>query len=271
MTSKSPAFQFYAKDWLSSSKIALMPPEYEGAYIRLLAYCWDSGDCSLPDDDTVLSRLSRLGEGWLNGGSSVVRHCFMPHPAKPGFLTNHRLLEEAEKQAAWQRKSAEGGRKSAAKRAEKRAISNGGSTKCQPAAPPPVQPNVNSSSASSSSTAVIEEDDESRAKLTAFQRVYEYGCSLFPQLATQNTSVIHQWITSGASVDLDILPEIKRLHEKQVQPRGWGLFTQDVANAKSRREAPLPKGEIRHAKPRTNHGGFAEQDYRAGTAGFEVT
>jgi uncharacterized protein YdaU (DUF1376 family) len=210
-----------------------MTPAQEGAYIRLLAYCWDSGDCSLPDDDTELAILSRLGEGWFNGGSTVLRRCFIQHPTKPGFLTNQKLIDEAEKQAAWRAKSAAGGRKSAAQRAESKATSKGGSTV--------VQPKLNISSASA--TAVKDEGDDRREDAaTLFQRVYDYGCSLFPQLAPQNNSVIHQWITAGADVELDILPEIRRIHGKGVNPRGWGLFTQDIANAKARRESPLPKG-----------------------------
>lgn len=103
-----------------------------------------------------------------------------------------------------------------------------------------------------------------------FQRVYDYGCALFPQLVTQNTSSIHQWLDNGADVDRDILPEIKRLHEKKVQPKGWGIFTKDVANAKARRESPLPKGEASHARSKSRHTGFEKQDYYAGTDGFQV-
>jgi uncharacterized protein YdaU (DUF1376 family) len=148
---KSPAFQFYAKDWLSSSNIALMPPEYEGAYIRLLAYCWDSGDCSLPDEDRQLAMLSRLGEGWFKGGSEVLRKCFMPHPRKAGYLTNKRLLEEAQKQEKWREKSAAGGRASAAKRSEQSEKLRGGSRVVDTV----VEPKANSSSASSSANSSV--------------------------------------------------------------------------------------------------------------------
>ena len=37
---KSPAFQFYPNDWLSSPRITMMSPAEEGAYIRLLCYDW---------------------------------------------------------------------------------------------------------------------------------------------------------------------------------------------------------------------------------------
>jgi uncharacterized protein YdaU (DUF1376 family) len=269
--SKAPAFQFYPKDWLSSPKVQLMSPAQEGAYVRLLAYCWDSGDCSLPDDDDELAVLSRLGEGWFNGGSTVVRKCFIPHPTKAGYLSNQRLLEEAQKQTAWQKKSSDGGKKSAAKRAENKEKLKGGSAVVQPNANPPLQPNANSSSSSASSSAErIEDDDSGAGEISPFQRVYDFGCSLYPQLATQNTSPIRQWINGGADIELDIIPEIKRLHGKGVQPRGWGLFTQDIANAKERRGKPLPKGEPRNARPATKHSDFASQDYRAGTEGFIV-
>lgn len=124
---KPPAFQFYPKDWLSSLNVLMMSPAQEGAYIRLLAYCWDSGDCSIPDDDEQLAIMSRLGEGWFKGGSTVVRKCFITHPQKPGYLTNGRMLEEAQKQEAWKRKSSEGGKKSATQRSEKTQSSKGGS------------------------------------------------------------------------------------------------------------------------------------------------
>lgn len=144
----SPAFQFYTKDWLSSANVQLMTPAQEGAYIRLLAFCWESGDCSLPDDDQQLAVLSRMNEGWLNGGCSLVRKCFIPHPTKPGCLTNQRMLNEADKQAAWRKKSAEGGRKSAKQRTGKQEKFKGGSSVVEDC----LQPNGNSSSSSSSSS-----------------------------------------------------------------------------------------------------------------------
>lgn len=145
---KSPAFQFYPNDWLGSAKVAAMTPAQEGAYIRLLSYMWNDDDNSLPDDDNELASLSRLHEGWLKGGSTVVRKCFIPHPTKEGFLTNKRMLKEVKKQELWRKKSSEGGQKSALKRAEtqKKDNSKGGST----TVPTKAQPKLNSSSSSSS-------------------------------------------------------------------------------------------------------------------------
>ena len=94
-------FKFYPNDWLSSPKVSIMTPAEEGAYIRLLAYCWADKQFSLPDDDTILARLSRLGELWLKGSSTVVRACFIPHPILPNRIVNARLLKERCKQTNW--------------------------------------------------------------------------------------------------------------------------------------------------------------------------
>ncbi len=48
---KPPAFQFYAKDWLSSKTVRAMSFEDRGVYIDLLAMAWDSeepGTLTLP-------------------------------------------------------------------------------------------------------------------------------------------------------------------------------------------------------------------------------
>jgi uncharacterized protein YdaU (DUF1376 family) len=142
---RAPSFQFYPTDWLASTKVALMTPAQEGAYIRLLCYAWSDPDCSLPDDDQVLAQLSRLGEGWFNGGSTIIRECFVPHPQKPGRLVNLRLLEERNKQEAWREKSRLGGINSGKSRIS---TAKGGSTTLEPHTKHLVKPNGNSSSSS---------------------------------------------------------------------------------------------------------------------------
>lgn len=115
---KPPAFQLYVKDWLSSPKINLMTPAQEGAYIRLLCYAWEDQDCSLPDDDTALAQLSRLGEGWLKGSTNPLRQCFTVHPQLPGRLVNLRLLSARKEDEEWREKCRQGGTKSAIARAK---------------------------------------------------------------------------------------------------------------------------------------------------------
>jgi len=143
MSKKSPAFQFYPNDWLSSPTTQIMTAEQEGAYIRLLCFCWQDEDISLKDDDEYLAALARISKG----GIRVVKAAFNQHPTKQGYLTHNRLQKEHEVQLEWRRKSSEGGKKSA----ESKRNFKGGSRV--------VQPNVNqtstkfnSSSSSSSSS-----------------------------------------------------------------------------------------------------------------------
>jgi uncharacterized protein YdaU (DUF1376 family) len=143
---KSPAFQLYVNDWLGSPQITLMDPSEEGAYIRLLCYAWADPDCSLPDDDEVLAKLSRLNEGWFNGASTKIRKCFVPHAEKSGRLVNLRLLEERKKQEAWREKSRIGGMNSGRSRSLN---AKGGSRVLEPQAYRPVEGYMNSSSSSS--------------------------------------------------------------------------------------------------------------------------
>lgn len=90
MMSREPAFQFFARDWLSSASVSLMTPAEEGAYVRLLALAWLEPDCGLPDDDKVLAHLSRLGRRvWAKGSGATLRAQFR---SEGGRLYNDRLL-----------------------------------------------------------------------------------------------------------------------------------------------------------------------------------
>lgn len=113
---RPPAFQFYANDWLSSTKISIMTPAEEGAYIRLLCHAWNDPHCCLPDDDEQLAVLSRLFEEWYKGSSEKIRNCFLPDTARPGKIFNKRLRDERKKQNEWRRKCRKGGLSSGKKR-----------------------------------------------------------------------------------------------------------------------------------------------------------
>ncbi len=112
MANKPPAFQFYAADWLSSTRIALMSAEQERGYLRLLLHAWNDPTCSLPDDPDILARLSLMNEGWFNGNAELVRGCFIQHPEIARRIINEKLYSVWERQQFWREKSAEGGVKS---------------------------------------------------------------------------------------------------------------------------------------------------------------
>lgn len=150
---KSPAFQMYPADILSSPSCSLMSAEQFGAYVLLLLHSWMSEDCGIPADDEALGKLSRLGtEGWLKFGCPLVRDRFVKNGER---LYNKRLLEEREKQKIWREKSAAGGRKSGQVRRKSkktRQVSDikGGSVLVRTKHEPNYEPNTNSSSSSSS-------------------------------------------------------------------------------------------------------------------------
>lgn len=105
-----------------------MTLEQEGAYIRLVAYCWQHGD--IPRDPKEAARL--IGKGASTTLAESVLSMFIP-AQKKGRLTHDRLEAQRAHQEAWRAKSSQGGRKSAEIR------SKGGSTVVQP----PLQPKGN--------------------------------------------------------------------------------------------------------------------------------
>lgn len=117
---KSPSFQFYPSDWLASQRVQLMSLEEEGAYVRLLCYCWNHG--RIPCDPDRLARI--IGKGASTTLATTVSTMFQPDAQNDGWMIHERLEAEREKQRRWKQKSSEGGRKSA----EKREKSKGGST-----------------------------------------------------------------------------------------------------------------------------------------------
>jgi len=93
------------------------------------------------------------------------------------------------------------------------------------------------------------EQKESCAAVSDFQKVFDAGCGIFPQLAPQNTSSIHSWLSAGCSIDLDIIPELKRHAGRPI--KSWGYFTGCIMDAKATREKPPPIGKPRgYQKPK---------------------
>lgn len=148
---KPPAFQFYAAEYLADEHVQLMTLEEEGAYIRLLAFCWREG--SIPK---AIGALSRLCKGASTTVLTTVLKRFKPTD-NGERLVHPRLDAERKKQQDWREKSAQGGRASAHKRKKPKEprAEQGGSTKAQPTASTKGQAaslNTSSSSASSSSS-----------------------------------------------------------------------------------------------------------------------
>lgn len=91
---KSPAFQWYPRDILSSARVQELTLEEEGAYRRLLDFCWLNG--SIPSDPERCARL--IGKGATAAIANEVQKLFIAHPDDPAKLIHDRLELERERQ-----------------------------------------------------------------------------------------------------------------------------------------------------------------------------
>ena len=139
---KSPAFQFYAKDFLTGT--ATMSLSERGAYVSLLAHQWDAG--SVPISAKERARI--LGCSNAEERKIWAKLVCKFHLANDAFQ-NVRLEEERQKQADYRRRQSDKGKASAASRLQP--DGNHGSTTVESRLEPEGQPKVNSSSSSSSS------------------------------------------------------------------------------------------------------------------------
>lgn len=144
----SPAFQFYPNEWIGNYNVQLLSLEEEGAYIRLLCYCWNEG--SIPNDPELCARL--IGKGASTTLATKLLPRFVKDANDPSRLVHERLEREREKQLAWSEKSKLGGQKSGESR-KKAAELKGGSRLVEP----PYEPKSNSSFSSSSSSSKVQE------------------------------------------------------------------------------------------------------------------
>lgn len=85
---KPPAFQFYAKDWLSSMTVRAMEWAAKGLYIELLAYDWDNE--GLPPDPEHIRRIVNMTEREWARCWPVIEHRF---PVVQGRRRNPKLQE----------------------------------------------------------------------------------------------------------------------------------------------------------------------------------
>jgi uncharacterized protein YdaU (DUF1376 family) len=107
-TGRSPAFQFYPKDFLHDSNVVLMNLAERGAYITLLCYCWSEG--SIYDEPTKLAKFCGVSPSVMRRMWTAIAPCFRPAD-EPGRLIHPRLEREREKQAEFKRRQSDNGRK----------------------------------------------------------------------------------------------------------------------------------------------------------------
>lgn len=121
---KSPAFQFYPKDWQTDEKVMLMTLEQEGAYMRLLGHQWLHE--SIPADVESLARICRTDDETMGRIWEKVGTCFVE--AEDGRLYNERLERQRQEMADFSERKSEAGKKGAKSRWQKHSTANGSAT-----------------------------------------------------------------------------------------------------------------------------------------------
>lgn len=106
MSGKSPAFQFYPKDWLSDGHVREMGREGRGLYMDMLSLLWVDG--SLPSDMGRLALRANIPLKRLRALWPKVSPCFVVDGEN---LRQSRLEEERSKQEAFREKQARNGSK----------------------------------------------------------------------------------------------------------------------------------------------------------------
>lgn len=106
----SPAFQFYVRDWLVSTR--MLSPEARGVYIDLLAYAWDND--GIPDDPKALAGLAAITPRRFKSIWPELECKWIS--AEGGVLRNPRQEKQRAQLMALREKRAAAGRASAAAR-----------------------------------------------------------------------------------------------------------------------------------------------------------
>ena len=113
---QSPAFQFYASDWISDPNRMKLSLEEQGAYILLYCHCWLS--FRIPKDMEVLSRMSNCRVDKLEKIWKKISHLFEEKKDKEGniFLVCIQAEEERKEQEKNRKKRSIAGKLGAKKR-----------------------------------------------------------------------------------------------------------------------------------------------------------
>lgn len=166
-TDKTPAFQFYPRDFLANDDVSLMTNEQIGAYVLLLCNAWQMPE-GLP---AALSSLARLARCTPNRFVRCVWPGVVPcfYQGDSGRWFNGRIESERQKQADFREAASRAGKRSAVQRAL-----NGRSTNLPTEVQRPPQRNVNGSSTLLSATAVPTPKNGVGARLVVARYVDRY-------------------------------------------------------------------------------------------------
>lgn len=93
--SKSPAFQFYPKQWLGDNNVILMDWDARAMHLHLMCIAWQMEiPCTLPDDDEILQKFVGNPNGW----ERLKKQIFRAWRLENGLWIQDGLAREHQKQ-----------------------------------------------------------------------------------------------------------------------------------------------------------------------------
>ena len=113
---QSPAFQFYAGDWISDPNRMKLSLEEQGAYVLLYCHCWRG--YKIPFDYEVMSRMLNCRTEKIEKIYPKIKHLFEEKKDKDSitYLYCIQAEEERKEQAKNRRKRSVAGKLGAKKR-----------------------------------------------------------------------------------------------------------------------------------------------------------
>jgi uncharacterized protein YdaU (DUF1376 family) len=113
---QSPAFQFYAGDWISDPNRMKLSLEEQGAYVLLYCHCWRG--YKIPFDYEVMSRMLNCRTEKIEKIYPKIKHLLEEKKDKDGitYLYCIQAEEERKEQAKNRRKRSVAGKLGAKKR-----------------------------------------------------------------------------------------------------------------------------------------------------------
>ena len=120
---QSPAFQFYAGDWISDPNRMKLSLEEQGAYVLLYCHCWRG--YKIPFDYEVMSRMLNCRTEKIEKIYPKIKHLLEEKKDKDGitYLYCIQAEEERKEQAKNRRKRSVAGKLGAKKRWSEESLS----------------------------------------------------------------------------------------------------------------------------------------------------
>ena len=192
---RSPAFQFYARDFFMDENVRLMTNQQVGIYIKLLCFCWLEG--SIPKNSSAIAKLCDETETAMAQLWPAISKCFEVSQLDDERLVNKRLDAERKKQQEFSDE-----RKKAGKRGAKISWNHEIKTDSSAIAEPMAKNSSAFASASASSTSNTIK--HTAAKAASYTPAFESFWKEYPRKSGK-VAAFKSWASKGCEVHLEAI------------------------------------------------------------------